>query len=62
MYIRISNLVGDIGDFTPPFADPLIDELIFEFNRTTVLFSERLSVAPQELNQAGLHNRITRWS
>ncbi len=52
-------MVGDIGDFTPPFADPLIDEVIFEFNRTAVIFYERLSVAPQELNQTGLHNRIT---
>ncbi len=52
-------MVEETGDFTPPFTDPLIDEVIFEFNRTAVVFSERLSVAPQELNQTGLHNRIT---
>ena len=33
MYVRISNLVGEVGDFTPPFSDPLIDEVIFEFEK-----------------------------
>ncbi len=45
-------------DFEPPFTDPLIDEVYFQFNVSASLFSERLSAMQQQLTSTGVFGRI----
>ena len=57
MYIRISNQMGENPDFTPPFTDPLIDEVFLEFTLPAVLFDDRLDTITQRLNITGRFGR-----
>ena len=57
MYIRISNQMGANPDFTPPFTDPLIDEVFLESTLPAVLFDDRLDTITQTLNITGCFGR-----
>ena len=57
MYIRISNQMGENPDFTPPFTDPLIDEVFLEFTLPAVLFDDRLDTITQTLSVTGCFGR-----
>ena len=62
-YLRLSHFDEvtaneNSPDFDPPFSDPLIDEVFFEFNLSTTAFSNRLSSVPQLLVGSGESGRV----
>ena len=61
VYVRISHFTGEAPspDFSPPFTDPLIDEVFFEFDNVSASsFADRLSSPPRRLTREGEFRRV----
>ena len=59
VYARVSHLEGTIPDFTPPFTDPLIDEIFLEFpDIPAASFQNRFNSVPQTLSASGTFGRV----
>lgn len=60
MYIRLSHFSGEaqIPVFEPPFPDPLIDEMILNFNVDPVLYIDRRTPQIQRVESNGKFGRV----
>ena len=62
VYLRVShfnrNPATSNPDFDPPFIDPLIDNVYFEFSTPAALFDDRLTPPFQRVESTGEFGRV----
>ncbi len=62
LYLRVSHFNGNLStselDFEPPFTDPLIDNVYFEFTAPAIEYESRLDPVNKILESTGEFGRV----